>query len=185
MKIELGGYRNRHSRGSKIKRLLWEIVYVCFVRPTPRWAMHGWRKCWLLLFGAVIGKGVRIQGGAEVWQPWRLRIGDSSWIDDGVKLYTADDIVIGSNAVISEGAFICTATHDITSEAFELKTAPVKIGDMAWIASRAILLPGVTIGEGAVVGAGAVVTKDVEPWTVVGGNPAKVISKRAVRIEGK
>lgn len=82
---------------------------------------------------------------------------------------------IGANAVISEGAFICTASHDIRSEAFELVTKPVEIGDSAWIAARAIVLPGRKVGEGAVVAAGAVVARDVEPDNVVAGNPARVI----------
>lgn len=134
-------------------------------------------------FGAIIGKGVRIQGGAKVWQPWRFRIGDNSWIDGGVSLYAVDDIKIGSNAVISEGAFICTASHDIRSETFDLVTKPVEIGDSVWIGARAIVLPGVKIGEGAVVGAGAVVSRDVAPWTVVAGNPAKFIKKRELKAE--
>lgn len=130
---------------------------------------------------AKIAAGVRIQGGAEVWQPWKLTIGENSWIDGGVKLYSVDEIKIGANAVISEGAFICTASHDFTSPIFELTTAPITIGDCAWIASRAIVLPGVTIGEGAVVAAGSVVTKDVEPWTIVGGNPARALKRRVIR----
>lgn len=105
-------------------------------------------------------------------------IGDSSWIDECVSVYSVDRISIGTNAVVSEGAFICTATHDITSETFNLVTKPITIGDGAWVASRAIVLPGVSIGEGAVVAAGAVVTRDVEPWTIVAGNPARVVKKR-------
>ena len=131
-------------------------------------------------FGARIGKGVRIQGGARIWQPWKLSIGDFSWIDGGVSLYSADSITIGANAVVSEGAFICTASHDVTSETFKLATKPITIGDGAWVASRAIVLPGVSVGEGAVVAAGAVVTHDVEPWTIVAGNPAKVVKKRVL-----
>ena len=134
----------------------------------------------LRAFGARIGKGVRIHGGARVWQPWRLAIGENSWIDGGVLLYCVDDIKIGANTVISEGAFICTASHDIGSEIFNLETSPIEIGDAAWVCSRTIVLPGVKIGEGAVVAAGSVVTKDVQPWTVVAGNPAKGIGKREI-----
>lgn len=178
MKIDLSKYQNRNP--NKLKRLIWEIVYAILFRPTPRWCLNGWRVGLLKRFGAKIAKGVRIQGGAEVWQPWKLTIGENSWIDGGVKLYSVDEIKIGANAVISEGAFICTASHDIASPIFELTTAPITIGDSAWIASRAIVLPGVTIGEGAVVAAGSVVTKDVEPWTVVGGNPARALKRREI-----
>lgn len=178
MKVELKNYVNRHGAASKAKRLGWELVWAVAFRTTPRWCLNGWR-CWLLRqFGAKMGTGVRIQGGAKVWQPWKLEIGDYSWVDSGVELYAVDEIKIGANAVVSAGAFICTATHDIGSESFELKTRPVEIGDGAWIGARAIVLPGVKIGENAVVGAGAVVTKDVEAGMVVGGNPATVIKQR-------
>ena len=135
----------------------------------------------LRAFGAKIGCGVRIQGGAKVWQPWKLTIGDNSWVDGGISLYSVDEIKIGANAVISDGAFICTATHDISSPTFELQTNPVTIGDSAWVCAKSIVLPGITVGEGAVVGAGSVVTKEIAPWTVVGGNPAKFIEKRILK----
>ena len=132
------------------------------------------------LFGARIGRGVRIQGSAHVWQPWKLSIGDWSWIDGEVSLYSVDCISVGSNAVVSEGAFICTASHDISRETFDLVTKPITIGDGTWVAARAIVLPGVSVGDGAVIAAGAVVAHDVEPWTIVAGNPAKVVKKRVV-----
>lgn len=178
MSIDLSRYTNNNP--NKFKRLLWEIVWAVLFRPTPRWCLNRWRRFLLWAFGARIGKGVRIQGSAKIWQPLRFAIGNNSWIGGDVNLYAVDDIKIGSNAVISEGAFICTASHDITSDTFNLITKPVAIGDNVWICARAAILPGVTVGEGAVVGAGAVVTKDVEPWTIVGGNPAKIIGKRSI-----
>lgn len=176
MTVELARYTNRHSR--KLKRLVWEIVWAVLFRPTPRWCLNGWRCFLLRAFGAKIGRGVRIQGAAKIWQPWKLTIGDNSWVDGGVSLYSVDEIAIGSNAVVSEGAFICTASHDIESVTFDLTTAPVTIGDMAWVCARAIVLPGVTIGEGAVVAAGAVAAKDVAPLAIVAGNPAKKVGSR-------
>lgn len=176
--IDLSKYRNENPR--KLRRLVWEIVWPVVAGWTPRWCLNGWRRGWLRTFGAAIGPGVRIQSSVRIWQPWRLQIGDHSWIDGNVCLYSVDDIRIGSNAVVSEGAFLCTASHDIRSSTFELKTAPIAVGDMAWIGARAIVLPGVTIGTGAVIAAGAVVTKDVAPWTVVGGNPAREIGRRVV-----
>lgn len=178
MKVILSGYRNHNQ--NKLKRLIWECVWPVLGGLTPRWAFNGWRRFLLTTFGAVIGKNIVIRGSAEVWQPWRLRIGNNSWIDANVRLYSVDDIRIGHDAVVSEGAFICTASHDISSETFQLKTAPIEIGNYAWVCSRAIVLPGVKIGEGAVIAAGAVVTKDVAPWTIVGGNPAKAIGQRKI-----
>ena len=106
---------------------------------------------------------------------------EGSFIGDDVWICALDEVRVGKNACISEGVRILTGTHDISSPKFDLVRHPVAIGDNAWIAVGATLLPGVTIGEGAVVAAGAVVTKDVEPWTVVGGNPAKFIKKRELR----
>ena len=182
MQVDLSRYENKHGGKNKLRRLVWELVWAIFFRATPRWSLNNWRCFLLRVFGAKIGRGVKIQGSAKVWQPWKLTIGDNSWIGGEVSLYSVDDIIIGTNAVVSEGAFICTASHDITSEVFELVTKPVSIGDSVWVSARAIVLPGLKVGEGAVVAAGAVVAKDVEPWTVVGGNPAKVIKTREIRV---
>ncbi len=167
---------NRH-RG-KGKRLLWDVVWRVFAATTPRWMLHRWRAFLLRLFGARVGQNVQVHGGAKIWLPERLEIGENSWVGDSANLYCVAPIRIGANAVVSENAFICTAEHDIASPTFELRFAPITIGDGAWVGARAIVLPGRTIGEGAVVAANAVVTHDVEPWTVVAGNPARVIKKR-------
>lgn len=177
-KVSLREYRN--PQGDIVGRFLWEVVWMFGGRWTPRWALNGWRRLLMRAFGAKVGKGVRLQGGAEIWQPWRIRIGANSWIDGTANLYSVDDIRIGHDAVISEEAYICTASHDLASKTFALTSAPIEIGDYAWICARAVILPGVKVGEGAVVAAGSVVTKDVEPWTVVGGVPAKFIKKREI-----
>lgn len=117
----------------------------------------------------------------KVWAPWNLSVGSYVAVDEGVNLYSVDKIKIGTKVAISREAFICTASHDITKPNRPLVTAPITICDGVWIGARAIVLPGVTIGEGAIVAAGAVVTKDVEPWAVVGGNPARVIKRRELR----
>ena len=176
----LKNYQNKHSLKSKGVRLLWELVWLLLFRPTPRWCLNGWRCFLLRLFGAKIGRDVRIQGSVRVWQPWRLRIGDDSWIDGNVNLYTVDDIAIGSNSVISEGSFLCTATHDPHNAGFELLTRPIEVGRNVWIAARAIILPGVTVNDHAVVGAGAVVSGNVSPSTTVVGNPARCIVHKSL-----
>ena len=177
-KVSLREYRN--PQGDIVGRFLWEVVWMFGGRWTPRWALNGWRRRLMRAFGAKVGKGVRLQGGAEIWQPWRIRIGANSWIDGPANLYSVDDIRIGHDAVISEEAYICTASHDLASKTFALTSAPIEIGDYAWICARAVILPGVKVGEGAVVAAGSVVTRDVEPWTVVGGVPAKFTKKREI-----
>jgi maltose O-acetyltransferase len=89
-----------------------------------------------------------------------------------------DRVMIGNCVVINDGVHIMTGTHDINTPGWDFQSAPVRIDDYAWVATGATLLPGVTVGEGAVVGAFAVVSKNVEPYTVVAGNPAKVVSQR-------
>ena len=102
-------------------------------------------------------------------------MGNGSWA------YGLDKISIGNNCCIGDDVYLLTGAHDVSSVHFDLVTKPITIMDNVWIATGAIVLPGVTIGEGAVVAAGAVVTKDVEPWTVVAGNPAKFIKKRELK----
>lgn len=179
MEVDLSRYINRH--GDKFSRLVWEVVWRVFAALTPRWMLSGWRRSLLRLFGAKVGRKIRVHGGARVWKPANLTIGDNSWVGDGANLYCVAPIRIGANAVISEDAFICTAEHDISSNRFELKTKAIEIGDMAWIGSRATILPGRKIGVGAVVAANAVVTHDVAPWMVVAGNPARVIRERRIK----
>ena len=111
-------------------------------------------------------------------------MGAYACLSAGVDCYTVDKIFIGDQATVSQGVRLCTASHDISSKTMELSTSPISIEANAWVAGWSLILPGVTIGEGAVVAAGAVVTKDVEPWTVVGGNPAKFIKKRELSDRG-
>lgn len=107
-------------------------------------------------------------------------MGDYSCLSANVDCYSVDKIIIGAQVVVSQGVFLCCASHDISSPIMELTYKTITIKDNAWIAAGAFIAPGVVIGEGAVVGARAVVTKDVEPWTVVAGNPAKFIKKRVL-----
>ncbi len=123
---------------------------------------------------------VSIQPGASIASPWNLEVGDLSSIGDNSWVYALDKITIGEKTCIGEYVKLLTGYHDIATWNFQFKTKPISIGSCVWIATGATVLPGVTIGDGAVVAAGAVVTKDVEPWTVVGGNPAKFIKNRVI-----
>ena len=108
-------------------------------------------------------------------------MGKYACLSEKVDCYSVDAIRIGDQATVSQGVKLCAASHDISSKIMELVHKPIVIGDNAWIAGWSIILPGVTIGEGAVVAAGSVITKDVGPWDVVGGNPAKFIKKRELK----
>ena len=180
--LDLANYQNRHSLKSKIARVAWNVVWMMLFRPTPRGNLfRPWRIALLKLFGAKVEWTSNVLPSCRIWQPWKLTMGAYACLSEDVDCYAVDAIVIGDQATVSQGTKLCTASHDISSKIMELTTKPISIGANAWVAGWSIVLPGVTIGEGAVVAAGAVVTKDVEPWTVVGGNPAKFIKKRELR----
>lgn len=142
--------------------------------------MKEWRAFLLKLFGASIGKGCAIHPTVRVWAPWNLRLQDYVRLAPDADCYSVACIEIGSRVTVSQGAFLCCASHDISSPIMELTFKPIVIGSQAWVAAHAFIGPGVMIGEGAVVGACAVVTKDVQPWTVVAGNPARVVKRREI-----
>ena len=124
------------------------------------------------------GRRVTIYGNVEMRSPWKITIGEDAVVGNDCLLDGRRGLTIGRHVNISSGAWIWTLHHDIQATDFQAVGAPVTIGDRAWICARAMVLPGVTVGEGAVVAAGAVVTKDVPPYAVVGGVPAKQVSER-------
>lgn len=156
-----------------VKLVLWRLVNAVLFRIVN----NGWRQSLLRLFGAKL-KGGLVYCTVKVYAPWNLEVGHWTVLGPRVEIYNKAKVRLGDNVIISQDAFICTASHDITSDRMDLVTKPITISSSAWVCAKTIVLPGVGIGEGAVVAAGAVVAKDVEPWTVVGGNPAKVIKKR-------
>lgn len=181
MQLELRNYRNRHSLKSKIGRVLWNVVWLLLFRPTPRGNLfRPWRIFLLKLFGAKVQWSSNVLPSCMVWQPWNLTMGAYACLSENVDCYTVAPIVIGDQATVSQGVKLCTAGHDISSKIMELTYRPIVIGANAWVSGWAIVLPGVTIGEGSVVAAGAVVSKDVDSWSVVGGNPAKFIKRRVL-----
>jgi acetyltransferase-like isoleucine patch superfamily enzyme len=137
------------------------------------------RRNALRLVGAEIGHGVLFYHGFEIYHPWKVHIGDNCSFGFHVVLDARGGLSIGSNCNISSDVAIWTAEHDVQSPDFHYVTEPVIIGDYAWISHRAIILPGITVGPGAVVAAGAVVTKDVPPYTIVAGVPATKTGDRS------
>lgn len=163
---------------NRLLRALWGITWITLFRPTPR-LLHGWRRLLLRAFGARIGRGVVVHPSVRVWAPWNLEMGDYSCLGPQVDCYTVTSIRIGSYATVSQYSFLCAASHDIDSPDMKLITAPITLGDHVWVAADAFVGPGVTVQEGAVVGARTSAFKDVTAWTVVAGNPARVIRLRS------
>jgi|HubBroStandDraft_5_1064220.scaffolds.fasta_scaffold315333_1 acetyltransferase-like isoleucine patch superfamily enzyme len=132
----------------------------------------------LVSAGATIGRDVVLKPGVEVLSPKSLTIGSHTNIGRYVHLDSRGGLTIGDNVNISDEVAIWTAEHDIQSPEFAMTKGPVVIGSRVWLCFRSIVLPGITLGEGCVVASGAVVTKDIPPFAVVAGVPAKVIGSR-------
>ena len=171
-------YEDALTMRNKLARLVWNVFAIFFFRLFAGPMFRYYRSAVLRLWGAKIGKRCAIAASAKIWAPWQLEIGDYVALGPRSEIYNVAKIIMGSNITVSQEAYLCSASHDISRLKKPLVMKPINLGDSTWIAARAIVLPGVTIGEGAVVAAGAVAAKDVEPWTVVGGNPAKFIKKR-------
>lgn len=147
---------------------------------------HAYRN-WVLrhIYLMKMSKNVVLYGGFEIRFPWKIEIGEGTIIGDECKLDGRNGLRIGRNVNFSTGAWIWTEQHDLNDSMFRSNNSggPVEIGDRAWISSRSTVLPGNIIGEGAVVAAGAVVTKSVPPYAIVGGVPAKIIGQRNQNLE--
>ena len=160
--------------------MLWGLVQA-IAFPLSLHNLNGFR-CWLLrLFGAKIGQGVIIRPTARFTYPWKVTIGDYSWVGDDVVFYSIDRIVIGSHTIISQKSYLCTGSHDIKTENFSLITAPIKIGNGAWVATDCFIAPGVTIGANAVIGARSSVFQDIGVQQVAWGTPCKAQYKRQLK----
>lgn len=176
----VGAYADTLGWKLKLRRVLWQLVGNTLFRPTPRGVLHGWRVWILRRFGAHIGSGCRISPSCKIWAPWNLRLGDRVALGDDVDCYCVASITIGSKVAVSQRAFLCSASHDITSLNRPLTFHPIEIEDHAWVCAESFIGPGVTIGEGAVVGARAAAVRDCLPWTTYGGVPARPIGKREI-----
>ena len=178
--MDIAHYKNVLSRKHQMIRLVCGVVWPMVTWFLPRSLGMTWKRMWLRLFGAKIAKTANVYSSAKVYYPANLVMEEYSCLASDVDCYNVAPVIIGEQGTVSQGAYLCTASHDITDPRNHLVTKPIVIEGQAWVGTDAFIGMGVTIGEGAVVGARAAVFKDVEPWTVVGGNPARVIKKRVI-----
>lgn len=162
---------------NRLKRLAWNICWLLLYRTSPR-PVHAWRAMILRAFGAKMGHRCHFYPSSRVWAPWNLVCGDKVGVADGAEIYNPAPVQFGSYAILSQGAYVCGATHDMNDPAFPLLAYSMSIGEYAWVCARAIVSPGVNVGKGAVLGLGSVATRDLEPWGVYGGVPAVKIKER-------
>ncbi|MFT2818180.1 DapH/DapD/GlmU-related protein [Leifsonia sp. A12D58] len=130
-------------------------------------------------FGATIGDKVLIRHGVRIHWPWKLSVGDRSWIGEGVWILNLEPVTIGSDVCVSQSVLLCTGSHDRNSPSFEFDNAPIEIGDGSWIAARATILRGTRIGERCVVGATSLVTADVPDGGFVRAPRSEVVARSA------
>ena len=172
--------RHHLSLANKLARSVWQVVWLLLYRPTPR-LFHPWRCLLLRLFGAKLGRAVHPYPSARIWAPWNLEMGDHACLSEGVDCYCVAPIRIGAQTTVSQYSFLCTASHDYTRADMPLVTAPITIGERAWITADVFVGPGVTIGDGAVVTARSSVFTDIPPWVVARGNPAVPVKARVLQ----
>ncbi len=178
MSVDISKNRSarKWSQGELLGRVAWALVHP-FFRFSPR-LLWGWRRGLLRLFGAKVGAHVRIDPSARIFIPWNLEIGDWAAIGFDVIIYNLGRISVGANVTISQRAHLCAGSHDFRDPAMPLLKQPITIGEGAWVCADAFVAPGITVGAGAVLGARAVVVKDVFAQTVVAGNPARKVGVR-------
>ncbi len=168
----------RKFRGrSAVTVQLWWIVQASLFSWSPQFT-YTWRNFLLRCFGAKIGKGVIIRPTVKVTYPWKLTVGDFSWVGDNAELYTLGEIEIGSNVVISQKSYLCAATHDYTKDTFDMIDKKITIEDEVWLAADVYIAPGITVKKGALVGARSSVFNDLPAGMICVGSPAKPVKLR-------
>lgn len=169
-----------HSTLNKALRAVWGLCWVFLFRPSPPF-LYTWRRGLLRLFGARVGRGAKVMPSTKIWAPWKLDLGEYACLSHGVDCYCVDNVSVGPHATVSQYSFLCTATHDDSDPHMALVTAPIRIDEGAWVCADVFVGPGVTVAEGAVVGARSMVLKNVPAWTVCGGSPFRVLRERKLR----
>ncbi len=166
-----------YSLSEYARRFAWEWVQAVLIRFSPRRA-HGWRRMWLRLFGARMADTSGTKASTIVRHPWLLEMGEHTMLSEGVEIYNLGPVSIGGHTVLSQDVYVCAGTHDYTRPDLPLQRPAIRIGSGVWICAGAFIGPGVTIGDNCVVGARAMVSRDIPAGMVAGGNPCKVIKPR-------
>jgi putative colanic acid biosynthesis acetyltransferase WcaF len=162
---------------NRLGRIAWVVAWNCLFRPSPK-PFYAWRRLLLRLFGCQIEGRPFVSPHARITMPWNLRLADKTTLAERCELYNLALISLGPRVTIAQEAYLCAGTHDFEHPYTPLITSPITVEEDAFIAARAFVLPGVTIHRGAIVGACAVVTKDVAEREIVAGNPARRIGER-------
>jgi putative colanic acid biosynthesis acetyltransferase WcaF len=165
---------------SNVVRAMWVIVEA-LVLLLPVVTSYRLKRTVLRLFGARVGADVIIKPGVHVKYPWRLRVGDNCWLGERCWIDDMEDVTLGDNVVVSQGAYLCTGNHDWSDPGMGLTPQPIVVEDGAWIGAFARVAPGTRIGEESILVLGAVTLGDTEPRGIYAGDPAELVRRRTVR----
>jgi putative colanic acid biosynthesis acetyltransferase WcaF len=158
-------------------RVLWSVGYALLYRLSPR-PLHAWRSFVLRMFGAKLGPKCHFYPKAKIWAPWNLICEDRVSVADDAELYNPSLLYVGSHCIVSQGAYICGATHEYNDPSFRLVHFPMRLGAYSWICARAAVNPGINVGNGAILALGAIATRDLEPFGIYAGIPAHKVKER-------
>lgn len=176
--VDLTQSKSAWSLKIKFLRMSWFLLGFVFYLP-KQFSLA--RVLLLRLYGAKIGKACLVCANVKIWMPWNLELGDYVAIGKGVEIYNFGKVSIGNQSLISQRSFLCTASHDYTHPHYPLIWKNIEIGSQCWLAAEAYVGPGVKIGDGSIIGARSVVTKNIPDWQVCAGNPCKIIKERIPR----
>jgi putative colanic acid biosynthesis acetyltransferase WcaF len=181
MKVDLSSFSTgQFERGaSKLKELLWLFVSLGLFELCPL-KLSVLKAAVLRWFGASVGRGVVIKPQVKITFPWKLTLGDYVWLGEECWLLNLAPITIEDNVCISQRAFLCTGNHDYTSPRFDLITKPIRVENGAWIGASSFVGPGVVVGTHAVLTAGSIATRDLQPYGIYHGNPAVWVKQRVI-----
>jgi len=177
--MQKDAYSSPWSVRTRCAVLLWNVTWLFLFRPTPK-HLKSWRIFLLRVFGCQVSGRPYVAPSARIKMPWHLTLHDHACLGPESEVYNLGHVTLRARACVSQQAYLCAGTHDFSSPDLPLVVGPIELGEDVFVGARAFILPGVRIGNGALVAACAVVTKDVAPWTVVGGNPARFIKQRII-----
>lgn len=164
----------------KVTEICWYLLK-CFFFLSPLPWPQGLKHFLLRRFGASIGVGVVIKPRINIHFPWKLSLGDHSWIGEEVFILNFEPVSIGAHVCISQRAFLCTGNHDFRDPAFSYRNAPIEIADEAWIGAQCFVAPGISVGRKAVAVAGSIIIEDLPPGWICRGNPCKPVKERRLK----
>lgn len=182
VKSDLSSYNNDwYQPGSKLKRRVWYVTNLLFIK--NRFNLSSSLKIAVLkLFGAKVGKGVVIKPGVNIKYPWKLKVGNHSWIGEDVWIDNLDEVIIEDHVCLSQGAMLLCGNHNYKKSTFDLMIGPIRLNAGSWVGAKSIVGPNVTLGEHSILSLGSVATSNLDSGGIYRGNPATFIKKRVIEV---